>query len=130
MPLLNQLKGDIMSYKNIKHDFSFADFAIQSFADKNRTLLFLLQVGNTIDWQPIQELLIKYYERGKSLSSLCSYSNVSFSKNGIKSSPIQNLKAKLMTGFLLNPFLISRWKFPLRIILLFQDSGTAFPKNP
>ena len=69
MPLLNQLKGDIMAYKNIKHDFSFADFAIQSFADKNRTLLFLLQVGNTIDWQPIQELLIKYYERGKSLSS-------------------------------------------------------------
>ncbi len=54
-----------MAYKNIEHNFSFADFAIQNFADKNRTLLFLRQVGNTIDWQSIEELLMKYYETGK-----------------------------------------------------------------
>lgn len=54
-----------MAYKNIEHNFSFADFAIKSFADKNRTLLFLTEVGDTIDWQTIQELLMKHYETGK-----------------------------------------------------------------
>jgi len=54
-----------MAYKNIEHNFSFADIAVQNITDKNRTLLFLRQVGNTIDWQPIQELLVKYYKTGK-----------------------------------------------------------------
>ncbi len=35
-----------MAYKNIEQNFSFADFAIQSFADKNHSLLFL-----RLDWR-------------------------------------------------------------------------------
>ena len=54
-----------MAYKNIEQDFSFADIAVQKFADKNRSMLFLRQVNNTIDWQPVQDLLFKYYETGK-----------------------------------------------------------------
>ena len=54
-----------MAYKKIEHDISFADIAIQKFADKNRSMLFLRQVNNTIDWQPVQDLLFKYYETGK-----------------------------------------------------------------
>ena len=54
-----------MAYKILEHNFSFADIAVQNIADKNRTLLFLRQVKNTIDWQSIQELLIEFYETGK-----------------------------------------------------------------
>lgn len=39
-----------MAYKNIDHNFSFADIAIQKFADKNRSMLFLRQVNNSINW--------------------------------------------------------------------------------
>ena len=54
-----------MAYKNIDHNFSFADIAVQKFADKNRSMLFLRQINNSIDWQPIQKLLAKYYDTGK-----------------------------------------------------------------
>lgn len=54
-----------MAYKKIERDFSFADIAVQKFADKNRSMLFLRQVNNTIDWQPVQDLLFKYYETGQ-----------------------------------------------------------------
>ena len=54
-----------MAYKNIEFGFTFADMAVQSIADKNRTLLFLRQVENAIDWEPIQELLLKHYNIGK-----------------------------------------------------------------
>ena len=55
-----------MAYKKIESGFSFADMAIQSYADKNRNTLFLREAEDTIDWQPVQDLLIKYYKPGKS----------------------------------------------------------------
>jgi IS5 family transposase len=55
-----------MAYKKIEYGFSFADIAIKAYSDKNRNLLFLREVGNTIDWQPVQDLLMEYYEPGKS----------------------------------------------------------------
>jgi hypothetical protein len=54
-----------MAYKKIERRFSFADIAVQNFADKNRSMLFLRQVNDTINWQPVQDLLFKYYETGK-----------------------------------------------------------------
>jgi hypothetical protein len=54
-----------MAYKKIERRFSFADIAVQKFAEKNRSMLFLHQVNNTINWQPVEELLFKYYETGK-----------------------------------------------------------------
>ncbi len=54
-----------MAYKIIEHNFSFADIAIQSNADKNRSLLFLREINKTINWEPVQTLLIKFYETGK-----------------------------------------------------------------
>lgn len=55
-----------MAYKKIEYGFSFADIAIKAYSDKNRNLLFLREVESTIDWQPVQDLLIEYYEPGKS----------------------------------------------------------------
>ena len=62
----NQSPGGIMAYKKIEYGFSFADIAIQAHSDKNRNHLFLRQVESLIDWQPIQDLLLKYYQTGKS----------------------------------------------------------------
>ena len=71
---LKQTLGGIMAYKNIEHDFSFADIAVQKFADKNRSMLFLRQVNNTIDWQPVKNLLFRYYETGKAKEGERAYS--------------------------------------------------------
>lgn len=54
-----------MAYKKIEHNFSFADIAVQKFADKNRSMLFLHQINGVIDWHSIQNLLLKYYDIGK-----------------------------------------------------------------
>jgi len=55
-----------MAYKKIEYGISFADIAIKAYSDKNRNLLFLREVENTIDWQPVQDLLMEHYEPGKS----------------------------------------------------------------
>ncbi len=54
-----------MAYKKIDQYFSFADIAVQNNADKNRSLIFLQKVNTVIDWHPIETLLIKHYEPGK-----------------------------------------------------------------
>lgn len=63
-----------MAYKKIDQYFSFADMAILKHADKNRSLLFLRKIDNTIDWQPVEQLLIKYYQTGKSKEGERAYS--------------------------------------------------------
>ncbi len=55
-----------MAYKKIDNYLSFADIAIRKHADKNRSLMFLKKINNTIDWDPVDELLIKFYKPGKS----------------------------------------------------------------
>ena len=63
-----------MAYKIIEHNFSFADIAIQSNADKNRSLLFLREINKTISWEPVQTLLVKFYETGKTKEGERAYS--------------------------------------------------------
>ena len=54
-----------MTYKRIEDCLSFADIAVQKYADKNRSMQFLSQINSTIDWIPIQDLLLNYYGIGK-----------------------------------------------------------------
>ena len=49
-----------MAYKKIEQNFSFADIAINKNADRNRSLIFLRKVDNTIDWEPVEKLLMEY----------------------------------------------------------------------
>ncbi len=63
-----------MVYKNIQNYFSFADIAIEKNADNNRSLLFLRKIDNSIDWEPVEHLLIKFYETGKSKKGERAYS--------------------------------------------------------
>jgi IS5 family transposase len=63
-----------MAYKKIDNYFSFADIAIQNNADKNRSLIFLNKVNTTIDWEPVNNMLIKFYETGRSKEGERAYS--------------------------------------------------------
>nr|NJM04097.1 transposase [Desulfobacula sp.] len=63
-----------MAYKTIENNFSFADIAIQCNADKNRSLLFLREINKTINWEPVQALLMKFYETGKTKEGERAYS--------------------------------------------------------
>jgi hypothetical protein len=54
-----------MAYKNIQNYFPFADIAIEKNADNNRSLLFLRKIDNSINWEPVELLLLKFYEIGK-----------------------------------------------------------------
>ncbi|MCP3928952.1 MAG: transposase, partial [Bacteroidetes bacterium] len=63
-----------MAYKNIQNYFSFADIAIEKNADNNRSLLFLRKIDHSIDWEPVEHLLIKFYETGKSKKGERAYS--------------------------------------------------------
>ena len=63
-----------MAYKKIERGFSFADIAVQNFADKNRSMLFFRQLNDNINWQPVKELLFKYYETGKAKEGERAYS--------------------------------------------------------
>jgi IS5 family transposase len=55
-----------MAYKKIDQSYSFADIAINNNADRNRPLQFLRKVRNAIDWEPVETLLLHYYQIGKS----------------------------------------------------------------
>ena len=123
-----------MAYKNIQQHLSFADIAVQKYADKNRSLLFLRQINETIDWMPVQELLLKHYTIGKAETGEKAYPpllllNACFFRNGSGSSPILNLKARSMTASRLNRFSNFPWISLLRIIPLFHASGRVFPKR-
>lgn len=63
-----------MVYKTIDQNFSFADIVVQKYADKNHFLLFLREVKNTIEWDDIEEFLIKSYEIGKAKKGTRAYS--------------------------------------------------------
>jgi transposase, IS5 family len=55
-----------MAYRKPQRYFSFADLAVEKHANKNRALSVLKQLNRTIDWNPINELLSKFYDTGKS----------------------------------------------------------------
>jgi IS5 family transposase len=54
-----------MAYRKPQRYFSFADLAVEKHADKNRALSVLQQLNRTIDWNPIEKLLAKFYHTGK-----------------------------------------------------------------
>ena len=48
-----------MAYKNIQNYFSFADIAIETNADNNRSLLFLRKIDTRIDWKPAENIGVR-----------------------------------------------------------------------
>ena len=65
-------RGGLLYWTRIS--ISLADITIQKYADKNRSLKFLKTINNTIDWEPVDELLIRFYKPGKSNKGERAYS--------------------------------------------------------
>lgn len=63
-----------MAYKKIDQSFSFADIAVNKNAHRNRSLQFLRKVEQTIDWEPVENILKKHYPIGKSKEGERAYS--------------------------------------------------------
>ena len=63
-----------MAYKKIEQSFSFADIALNKNADRNRSMQFLRKVNKTIDWKPVEKLLVEHYQIGKSKEGERAYS--------------------------------------------------------
>jgi hypothetical protein len=68
------MPGDIMAKKIIEHNFFFPDIAINSNADRNRSLLFLNTLINPLTGNSIEILLLNYCPTGKSHEGERAYS--------------------------------------------------------
>ena len=53
-----------MAFKKIESKIGYAELALSSSMDKNRTLRTLEQMNNVIDWSRIEKILKKYYKVG------------------------------------------------------------------
>ena len=55
-----------MGFKKIDSRHTFAELALESSMDKNRSLDTLMHMNKVIDWSNIERLLLEYYNTGKS----------------------------------------------------------------
>ncbi len=63
-----------MAFKKIENYVTFADLIIQATIDKNRTLQFLRQLDEAIDWGHIETVILQYYDIGRSQEGDRAYS--------------------------------------------------------
>jgi len=54
-----------MSYKKWNQNISFADIALSSSIEKNRSLKTMERINRVIDWNRVEERLMDYYEVGR-----------------------------------------------------------------
>jgi IS5 family transposase len=62
-----------MGFKNIESKIGFAELALSSSMDKNRTLKTLEQMNKVINWSRIEKILKKYYKIGISIEGADAY---------------------------------------------------------
>ena len=62
-----------MAFKKINPELSFAEIALASSMDKNRSLDTLMNLNAIIDWAKIENLLLKHYKIGKSAEGADAY---------------------------------------------------------
>ena len=62
-----------MAFKKIESKIGFAELALSSSMDKNRTLKTLEQMNKIIDWPRIEKILKKYYKVGISIEGADAY---------------------------------------------------------
>lgn len=55
-----------MGYKKIDHHLGFADLALASSLEHNRSVQFMDKLNNTIDWSQVNEILMSHYTVGTS----------------------------------------------------------------
>jgi hypothetical protein len=85
-----------MGYKTLDQNISFAEVALASSMENNRSLKMMKKVNQIIDWSPIESLLLEHYQAGTS-------------KEGADASPLMLLKGLLLQKWFRIPY--SSWPF-------------------
>ena len=53
-----------MGFKKIDRTFTFADAILKDSMDKNRCLIRIMDIANSIDWNGIEAVLMGHYQVG------------------------------------------------------------------
>lgn len=62
-----------MGFKKIVQNFTFADAILKDSMDKNRCLIRIMDIANSIDWNSIQDVLTGHYQVGTSKEGADAY---------------------------------------------------------
>jgi len=53
-----------MGFKKIDRTFTFADAILKNSMDKNRCLILIMEIAESIDWNSIESVLMGHYQVG------------------------------------------------------------------
>ena len=62
-----------MGFKKIEQNFTFADAILKDSMDKNRCLIRIMDIANSIDWDSIEAVLMGHYQIGTSKEGADAY---------------------------------------------------------
>ena len=98
-----------MGFKKMDNSLGFADLALASSLEHNRSVKLMEKLDNAIDWTRVETILLSHYTVGPAVRALmlihrCCCSNACCCKNGFASIPILNSKTKSMTACLSKSF--------------------------
>ncbi|MBU2621950.1 MAG: transposase [Proteobacteria bacterium] len=62
-----------MGFKKASQDMNFAEFLLKSSMKKNRCLDNLSKINKLLNWDSIEEILVKYYSIGRSIKGAGAY---------------------------------------------------------
>ena len=71
--LNKSLQEENMGFKKIDQKIGFAELALASSMEKNRSLQTLEQLNKVINWSKIEKILLKHYKIGKSKEGADAY---------------------------------------------------------
>ena len=62
-----------MGFKKIEQNLTFADAILKDSMDKNRCLIRIMDIANSIDWDSIEAVLMGHYQIGTSKEGADAY---------------------------------------------------------
>jgi hypothetical protein len=81
-----------MGFKKSDSELTFAELALASSMEKNRSLVTLMNMNDIIDWSKIKSILLKYYKIGFSNEGADAYPPLMLFKTLL----LQNLRKSLV----------------------------------
>ena len=126
---------DNMGFKIMDNSLGFADFALASSLEHNRSLKLMVKLDKSIEWSRIESILMGHYTIGTSgegamLIPRCYFLNACCFKSGFASSLTLNWRTKSMTGCPLKSSSACHSANPLPTIQRSLVSEIAYLKRP
>jgi IS5 family transposase len=69
-----------MGYKKLGKNMSFADLAVTSSLEHNRSVKMMEEINKVVNWKHIEALLLEYYDQGKSTQGADAYPPITLLK--------------------------------------------------